>query len=351
MKPHIGELIFFWMLFGLVGLLAFAVMSPYFTIIFLSAVLAIVFHPLYGYMRKIWKQSENAAAFASVLVVVFLILAPMVFLAIVLFQEVVSLYGSIEQPDSVVAAFTHYAQMIEGFVQQFVPQFTFKMDVATYAGEGLSWVERNLNGLFSGILEFIFDSVLVLIAMFFFLRDGEKLHKFAIEWSPLSDRYDEGIMAKLSLAVASVVRGSLMTAVIQGVLVGIGFALFGIPNPVLWGIAATIAALLPLLGTAIITVPAGVVLLISGNLPAGIGILLWAIFPVGTIDNFLDPYFYGKGIDVHPLLILLSVLGGLIYFGPIGFLAGPIVLAFFFALLDIYPDIVKGRAIDGAETT
>jgi predicted PurR-regulated permease PerM len=130
---------------------------------------------------------------------------------------------------------------------------------------------------------------------------------------------------------------------------GIGFTIFGVPNPVLWGGIATIAALIPLVGTGIIVMPAGAWLLLTHHTGAGTGLIIWGFIFVGLVDNVLHPYVMKKGMDMHPFLILLSVLGGLSYFGPIGFLAGPIVLAFFFALLEIYPQIVKGRAIKQEE--
>ncbi len=344
-KPNISELVFFWILFATVGLLAFSIMSPYFNALFIAGVFSVAFHPVYRRMRTFFKKSETLAALLTVIVVLVVILVPLVFLSMILFQEVVDIYGGLQQPGSVIAQLDHHASLFETFVRGFAPKFQFKFDFSGYAVAGLDWAEHNLDRFFSGILEFAFETLLVVIAMFFFLRDGEKLREFAVKWSPLSDAYDEGIITKLVVAISSVVKGSLTTAVVQGTLVGIGFAIFAIPNPVLWGVAATIAALTPILGTAIITVPTGVMLILAGNLHSGIGILVWAVVPVGLIDNFLDPYFYGKGINVHPLLILLSVVGGLVYFGPMGFLAGPIILTFFFALLEIYPTIIRGRSV------
>jgi predicted PurR-regulated permease PerM len=139
------------------------------------------------------------------------------------------------------------------------------------------------------------------------------------------------------------VQGALLTAIVQGIMVGIGFSVVGIPNPVLFGVVATVAALIPMMGTGIVTLP-GVVWLISmGQVGPGIALLVWGLLCVGLIDNILSPYLMKRGMGVHPFLILLSVFGGLTYFGPIGFLAGPIILAFFFTLLEIYPQIVKGR--------
>jgi len=152
------------------------------------------------------------------------------------------------------------------------------------------------------------------------------------------------ILTKLERAISSVVKGSLVMAIIQGFLVGLGFVIFGIPHSVLWGSVGTVAALMPIVGSAAVTIPTGIYLLFTHQIGAGIGFIGWA-FLIGIVDTALRPFFLKRGMDVHPFFIFLSVLGGLAYFGPIGFLAGPIVLAFFFALLEIYPMVIKGRAV------
>ena len=141
-------------------------------------------------------------------------------------------------------------------------------------------------------------------------------------------------------------RGTLVTAVVQGFLVSIGFVMFGVSNPVVWGLVATISALLPMVGTGIITFPAAFFLMATGHLLPGIGMIIWGVVIVGLIDNALRPMLMNRTMHIHSFLILLSVFGGLVYFGPIGFLAGPIILAFFFVLLDIYPEIVGGKVVE-----
>lgn len=348
-KPHLGELIFFWLLFAAMGLLSFAVMSPYILPIFLAGVFTILFSPLHVRMKGWVGESESLAALLTVIVVLFLVLIPLIFLIILMSQEVLSLYGALAQGNGSFALVDQATSAVERYIRTFVPSFELHANVYVYLEAGLRWVGQNLNGFLSGILSFITQLILVLIGMFFFYRDGKKLHDFALKWSPLSDNYDEGIIVKLEVAVDSVVKGALTTAIIQGTLVGVGFALFGIPNPVLWGVIATVAAFVPVVGSAIISIPAGVILILSGALWSGVGLICWALFFVGLIDNVTRPMLIHRGVDIHPFVIFLSVIGGLVYFGPVGFLAGPIVLAFFFALLDVYPMIVRGRAIDGSK--
>jgi predicted PurR-regulated permease PerM len=154
--------------------------------------------------------------------------------------------------------------------------------------------------------------------------------------SPLLDMYDERIFTKVDTAIHSIVRGSLVIGLIQGILTGVGFWVAGIPNPALWGSVAAIAAFIPGVGTSLVLGPGIIYLFITGSTVAAVGLLAWAVFAVGLIDNFLSAHLVQRGVAVHPFIILLSVLGGLAFFGPIGFILGPLVIAFLIALLDIY---------------
>ena len=341
-KSNTGELIFFWILFGIVGYLSFGIMSPYFTPLFLAGVFAVLFSPLYRYLLTMMRGRETLAALFTVLLVLCLILIPLMFLGVFLFQDVFAIYGTLTKDNSVIPMLDHVTNAVQSYIRQFVPSFTIHVDIALYIKTALTWIAVHLNQFFTGILSFMFEILLIIVAMFFFLRDGKKLQTFAIRLSPLADSYDESIITKLELAVTSIVKGTLVTAFIQGIVVGIGFAFFDVPNPVLWGSVAVIAALIPAVGSAIITVPAALFFLFTHQFGSGVGLLIWALF-VGTIDNFLRPFFIKRGVDVHPFFIILSVLGGLTYFGPVGFLAGPVVLAFFFTLLEVYPSVVRGR--------
>jgi len=180
-----------------------------------------------------------------------------------------------------------------------------------------------------------------LFALYYLLKDGKKLTKAVITYSPLADKYDKQILEKLSIAVNSVIKGSLLISIIQGILAGIGFWIFGVPNPALLGAATVIASLIPAVGTAVIILPACFYLFLTSHFLAGIGLLLWGLLLVGLIDNFLRPKLIEKDIHLHPFLILLSVIGGISLFGAFGFILGPLVLSLLFALLDIYKEEFK----------
>lgn len=344
-KPHVGELIFFFALFGVVALLTVGIMSPFVVPLFLGVVFAIVFAPIHRVVDKAIPRHPTLAALTSTLAVLILILFPLIILSFLLVQEVNDLYITLStgQGESMIRVFSEKVQYIGA---KLIPGFKFNINLVSLAQNALAWLWLNMSAFFSGIATFALDVLLLIVAIFFFFRDGGRLRKFIIAWSPLSDRYDQSILMKLETAVVSVVKGSLMTAAVQGILVGFGFTIFGLPSPILWGCVAAVAALIPLIGTSIITMPAAATLILTGHVGSGIGLVLYALVIVGLSDNILRPIFLRRSVDIHPFLILLSVIGGLSYFGPIGFLVGPIVVAFFFTLLEVYPEIVKGKPIE-----
>ena len=157
----------------------------------------------------------------------------------------------------------------------------------------------------------------------------------------LANTDDEKILAKLSHTINGVLKGYILIAFIQGILMGIGLAIFHVPNPAIWAVIAGIAAIIPPLGTAVVSVPTVLFLFFTGHTGLSIGFLIWAILIVGTGDNLLNPYIVGHRIDVPPFLILFSVLGGIALLGPVGILIGPLTVSLLYSLTEIYQSEFK----------
>lgn len=341
MNGNAVQTTFFLALLAGVGLLTFFIFQPYLGAMFLALVLMIVFGPVNRCLLRILKGRATVSAGLTVLFAIFILLVPVSSVGTMLFQEASSLTKQISSTGAGVGFATDKMETVERYINNIIPGDTqIDLNSQEYLKDVASWVSGNLGSFFSGAAKFSLNFALMLFALFFFLKDGDKMKAVAMRWSPLADVYDEGILHKVSLAVNSVVKGAMLIAVIQGILAGIGFAVFGVPSPVLWGFVTSIAALIPSVGTIVVILPVVVYLYVMGSLGAAIGLLVYGVVIVGLIDNFLRPILIERGMKVHPFLILLSVFGGLAYFGPIGFVAGPIVLSFAFALIDVFPDVV-----------
>lgn len=334
---------FFTVLISAVLVMSFFVLKPYLSALFLAVIFTIAFSPAHELILRFTGKRENVAAFISVLAIIIFIITPIAVIGIFLFDDIHKLYLRIASGAVDLAFIEQLILPVENFVRGFVPNFS--IDVLEYSRDSLSFLLGNFGLIFSGILNVFFNLFLMILALFYFFRDGSRFRKHIIFLSPLSNDYDESILNRLGQAISSVVKGSLLIALLQGVLCGIGFFIFGVPNPMLFGAVAAISALVPNLGTILVLLPAIIYLFWSGALGHAIGLLIWGAVIVGLIDNLLAPHFLTHGLRVHPFLILLSVLGGLWFFGPVGFLAGPVLVTLLITLLGMYPAIVSGDSI------
>jgi predicted PurR-regulated permease PerM len=329
-------------------LLAFFILKPFLGPLLLAAAVAAIFYPIYTFiLARLGGAYKNTAAFLTVLLCIACVLLPLLFLGTRLVSEAEELYQALAGGAGK-AHLDSALLFVEQSLAQYVPGSegavaSLSENIDTYVRSGLTWLLGYLGAIFSGIAILLLKTFIFLIALYYLLRDGASLKRKIIALSPLADDHDRGIFNKLKLAVNSVVRGTLMIAAIQGVLTAIGFIIFGVPNAVLWGTIAAVAALIPGFGTALVIVPAVIYLFIVGNMIQAVLLLVWGAFAVGLIDNFLGPKLMGHGTELHPLLVMLSVLGGIVLFGPLGIFLGPLTLSFLFALLSIY----AARKIEG----
>ncbi len=314
-----------------VSVLAFFIFRPYLGALLVAATFAVIFHPVYIAIL-VWAggNRRNLAATLTTLLVLLIVILPLAWFGVRLWQEARDVYQQVNTPTT--------------SLPNPVTSFITSLEVDQYTEQALRWLLEHTGQLFASVARLGIGIFVSLFALFYLLRDGLAIQRKLIALSPLRDSYDRLIAKRLHSAINSVIKGSLLIAAVQGILAGIGFAIFDVPNPVLWGSVGILAALIPSLGTALVIVPAVVYLFLLNNLWASIGLAIWGIAVVGLVDNLLRPSLLSRGIHIHPLLILLSVLGGLSFFGPLGFILGPLVVSLLFALLDIYAGITASPA-------
>jgi predicted PurR-regulated permease PerM len=218
-----------------------------------------------------------------------------------------------------------------------------------WAVEGAQTVLKELGGLgraaFVGALGTVIGFALMMFVLFFAIRDGRGWMETARALVPASADDRARLFGHLAAVLRAMVYGTGVTALVQGVLVAIGFAIVGLPSPVVFGVLAVIAALIPLVGTPAIWVPATLVLAAQGRWGAALFMGLWGGFVV-TIDNFLRPWLVSGRADVGTLTVFIGVLGGVSAFGPVGVFLGPLVLALCIALVRfaLEKDVASSRA-------
>ncbi|MFA5872214.1 MAG: AI-2E family transporter [Parcubacteria group bacterium] len=312
------------------------ILLPFLGAIVLAITLSILFHPIYSILQRAMPRWPGLAAFMTMLAGVIIILLPLAYFGFKIFAEAQNLYIHVTAGNT--GAFLGFVQNL---IQKYAPWFT--IDFNQSAKQLLSMLAASIGSIFSTLTSLTISFLISIFTFYYLLKDGYRLKAALVKIIPLPHENTEEILTKLSHMANSVIKGSLVVAIVQGILVGLGFFAFGLPNPVLWGSVAIVASLIPVAGTALVLVPGVISLFLSGNVAGAIALGIWGIILVGLADNFLRPYLIERDSKIHPLLALFSVLGGLAVFGVTGLLLGPLILSFFLALLDIYPALILKR--------
>jgi predicted PurR-regulated permease PerM len=332
------QTIVFALLLVTVGILVLLIWLPFLKLLALGAILAVLFHPVYKRLAVRFK-SPGWAAFATIILIILVVLGPLYLFGQVLFNEVVGLYGHYKAGDLVFSK--------DAFVQNLPPQIQnwaadFLNDISLRLSSLAGGAFASAQSIISNVTTFVISLVLVMFTTYYLLKDGAKLKDYVDPIMPLSEEKGNVLAERIDMAISGIIKGQFLVGLAQGIVGTIGFLIFGVPQAFLWGLFTFLAALVPTFGTSLALIPAVLYLLITGHTGQGIGMAIWGIFAVGLIDNFMAPKLIGSRTNLHPLLVLFSVIGGLQFFGVLGFLLGPILMAVFMALLDTYRKDIKG---------
>lgn len=338
---RIVEYVFFFGVMAIVGYLVWRMFAPFISALALAAIIVTICYPLYlRVVEHMPRKNETLGALVTTLLVLVIVILPVFLLSSAILREAVAIYQALGGSGYV---FEDSVQRLEQIGQTFIPGF--ELNLTEYLRQGAQWLASHLGAIFAGTASTIFLFFISIIGSFYFFRDGKAFTKRLVQISPLPDSQDELILRRLSIAVRSVAIGTILLALIQGVLTALGLTIFGFERAILFGAIAAFGALIPSIGTSIVFIPAVVYLLVNGAYVHAIGLAVWGTLAVGLIDNLLGPYLMSRGNVIHPFLILLSVLGGVAFFGPIGFVVGPVLVSFFMVLLQLYSKHIAGEKV------
>lgn len=320
------------------------VIRPFLTVIFIAAVLTIAFYPVYRRILKFFRGWERTASLVTCLLVILLIVVPLTVFIIMLAGEATNTYHLIQDKmDSGVFdkyiewlnnVFENLKERLESVVD--IERLDVKKEIVNLAQNLSSFLVSQVTVFVKGISNLVFKFLVMLFAMFYFFKDGVRIVERIGKMSPLPSMHEQQLFAKMGSMVNAIVVGVFLTAVIQGIVGGIGFAIAGISSPVFWGAAIALFSLVPLVGTAVIWVPAAIILAVMGFYGTAIFIFLWGMLIIGLVDNVVRPYLIGGKAHTYPLMTFFVILGGIWTMGIQGIIFGPIVLMLFLSFLHIY---------------
>jgi len=308
--------------------------------VLLAGIAASLAQPIFIFMTRILGGHKSAGSIATLLVIVLLILIPLGSLVGVVTTEAIKVGNSItpwvqdklNNPDQISIWLQQHK--IYSKIQP------YEDDILVKAGEMVGFLSQflinSLSTATAGTVQFFFMLSIMLYSMYFFLIDGSALLNRILYYLPLKDEDERRLISKFSSVTRATLKGTAVIGALQGGLAGLALAVVGIPSSIFWGTIMVVLSIIPGIGTALVWVPAAIILIAGGSLAKGIGLALFCGLIVGSIDNFLRPRLVGKDTQMPDLLIFLGTMGGIIMFGILGFIIGPIIAALFVTIWEIY---------------
>jgi len=300
-----------------------------------GALLAYIFYPVHQAVLKRVNRGGLSAILISISVFLLFVI-PGVFLVKALIQESYSLF------------LLGKARLAEGIFQNCNNSFcSFIKNFDSQLQEGLklvtSFIIQKGSSIIVSVPKIILNLFVIFFTMFYFLKDGKTFLNRVGDFLSIKERKYLFIINRLKDIIHGLVYGYLLVAVIQGILGGLGFLIFGVPSPLFWGVVMAFLALIPSLGTGLIWFPAALILFLdgifqdsAGLIVRGVLLFVYSLVIVSTIDNILKPKLVSKKAKIHPAIIMSGIFGGLLVFGALGVIIGPLILSLTTVFIDVF---------------
>ncbi len=287
--------------------LSYFIIKPFLHAILGSIVLAYIFNPLYKLANKRIKK-PTISALLVILILVLIIAIPLFLIINSLVKETIELNKFIKSSDL-------YSEILN---IKYVPLIIEKTS---------QYIINNASNIIISLPTFFLNVFIALFTLFYLLTQGESFLKNISDRIPLEEHQKKHLIDKFIETVRSLIFGLVVTGVLQGILIALSFYIFGVGSPILFGSIVLVLAIIPAIGPGIVWVPASAIKILTGNLSDGIGILAVGLLLVTPIEIILRPKLIEKKSSLHPIAILLGVIGGVKFMGFIGMIYGPLILS------------------------
>ncbi len=324
------------------------VIGPFLDVLIFSVIVATITFPIYAKF-EVWLNGKKRLASAlTCLLVVFVIVIPLLLFVLILIGQAMELYNTV----NIYLQNVDYNEILKW------QKGNFFYDISgSYSGQLAALVQQNMESLRTALTESakfvstfaakqsaklltdlgvsIFNLLLMFFTLYFIYKDGRYLLRKILLVSPIPLRHEKLLVQKFSEISKATIFGTFLTAVAQGMVAWIGFSIAGVPSAFFWGTAVSLFSLVPTVGTSIIWLPMGIIMLISGNI-WGLFVLVWGFTLISTVDNVLRVIFIGATAKINPLITFVTVFGGILLFGLIGIVYGPMIFVLLMTLLHVY---------------
>ena len=317
------------------------IIKPFIIPLITSAIIAYTFYPFFKWTNEKLVKNKTLAAVFVALVIFILITIPLLMVANTISREAYIIYIQGKELLSNGALLENCTNTICSTMSDWLSTTQVRSSIQKALGVATTFLIESASKFIVALPRRAVELFITLFATFYLLRDGDKVTRSINNLLATSKR--KPILNRFNSVMYGVIFGSLFVALVQGIVGAIGFALFGVSSPITWGIAMFFLALIPYIGTGLIWGPASLFLIIEGVTSGqnsmiwkGIGLLLYGILVISSIDNVLKPKIIGHHSRVHPVLVLVGIFGGLALIGVPGIIVGPVVLAMTITFLELY---------------
>lgn len=336
------------------GVLAALVVSSLFRAIMAGLVISYIFYPLYRFVYSRLRMKTISALLVTIFVLA-LLTVPTYYVARQLLTEVPTAFVITKQYLEGGKA----SECEKGGLCQLVPENIKNIDpnakalLTSTLGKGTEIITNEIRDILLKVPTIFLHLFIMFFITYYTFKDGKVLVEKLKAGFPLHKQRQDALIGQFNQVASAVIYGTVVVAVLQAVLAGIGFYLFGIPSPIIWAIVTLFVSLIPFLGPFAVWLPASALLMLNGYysgdnifLLRGIGLFLYGLLVVSGIDNVLKPRIIAERASVHPVLVLIGIIGGVNFLGVVGFVIGPVVLAM---LVTAYETYLHGRSEEKPE--
>jgi len=324
----------------------YQILSPFLASIFLAILLATVFYPVFQKLQRLLRKREVLSAIAMTVLVILVIVLPFSLLITSLANEVIGVYHGLEEMIKSGRLEAYLVQIREiPFFHGTWERLNQYLDLSQMDPIGLllknlqqvsTFLFNQTSKILKGFSTFVIGFFFTLLSLYYLFKDGDRLFEKLKGILPIPPRERDLILLRFKEMIHATIYGGILIAIIQGFLGGVIFWILGISSPILWGTAMTFLSFIPMGGTALIWVPAVILLFVQGAFLKGIILLGLGVLVISMVDNLLRPFFISTKTNIHPLLLFFAVLGGIQAFGLIGLVLGPLIATLCLTLIEIY---------------
>jgi predicted PurR-regulated permease PerM len=316
------------------------IIEPFAAALFLAAVLAGAISPWYERLAARLRGRRQLASGLTTAAMLLVVVLPLASISVMLASEVtggVAYVRNTLRSEGVQGIVNDLPAPLRSLAQKALSQIphdqeTIQQMTQTQGGRAAAAVGGVLTATWSVVIQM----VMMLIAFFFFLVDGPQLVDWLEDVMPLGRGQTRRLLGDFRRVSVAVIVSSVATAAIQAVVALIGYLIARVPNPFFFGIVTMVVALVPAVGAGAVVLAAAAIMYLGGHTYSALFLVAWGILAVGLIDNVVKPFLIRGGLELHGAVIFFALLGGLAYFGPVGLIAGPLVVSFFLAVLHMW---------------